>query len=295
MSASTDGHIRINLKRLKTNDAGRVVPRSELRHSLRAHTINYGSPDIIRLNNYMNAQYYGEISIGSPPQNFTVTFDTKGCKFHSRYDSRKSESYLSDGEYAEFEYDTRTLQGFFSKDFVQIGDVGIVNQPFIEVTKDPGVLEKAKFDGVLGLGFKDIYFGDDTQSGLGDNKGFSAIVASGSRTIDINNAIQATGIPYQPPKSPVNADDPYARKYNCSHVESMPNVSFTIGGKDFALSPHQYLVKFGSGDHAYCISPFVPFIDFSTPPRWILGDVFMRSYHTIFDFGKKRVGFAKAK
>nr|GFA34769.1 aspartic peptidase A1 family, aspartic peptidase domain protein [Tanacetum cinerariifolium] len=130
-------------------------------------------------------------------------------------------------------------------------------------------------------------------TGLGDNKGFSAIVASGvsfiqgplSRTIDIN----------KPPKSPVNADDPYARKYNCSNVESMPNVSFTIGGKDFALSPHQYLVKFGSGDHAYCISPFVPFIDFSTPPRWILGDVFMRSYHTIFDFGKKRVGFAKAK
>ncbi|CAH8556207.1 unnamed protein product [Schistosoma haematobium] len=38
-----------------------------------------------------------------------------------------------------------------------------------------------------------------------------------------------------------------------------------------------------------CSSPFD--IDDSLPPNfWVLGDVFMRRFYTVFDFGQKRIG-----
>ncbi|KAH1200653.1 Aspartic proteinase [Glycine max] len=82
---------------------------------------------------------------------------------------------------------------------------------------------------------------------------------------------------------------------DCGNISSLPVVSFTIGGRTFDLSPEEYVLKVGEGPVAQCISGFTA-IDIPPPrgPLWILGDVFMGRYHTVFDFGKLRVGFADA-
>ncbi|XP_010241437.1 PREDICTED: cyprosin-like [Nelumbo nucifera] len=140
------------------------------------HNLHDFNEDIVSLKNYLNAQYYGEIGIGSPPQNFTVIFDTGSsnlwvpsskcyfsiaCYFHSKYKSTHSSTYTKIGNSCSIHYGSGSISGFFSQDNVQIGDLIVKDQVFIEATREqmlPFLL--AKFDGILGLGFQEISVGN---------------------------------------------------------------------------------------------------------------------------------------
>lgn len=80
---------------------------------------------------------------------------------------------------------------------------------------------------------------------------------------------------------------------NPNTLSKLPPVTFTLNGHDFELSPSEYTIMFDD----LCVSVFsgldIPSDD--GRPIWILGDAFMRKYYTVFDWGKKRIGFAKAK
>ncbi|KAF7036884.1 hypothetical protein CFC21_047406 [Triticum aestivum] len=134
--------------------------------------VREGYQAVVPLKNYVNAQYFGQIGVGSPPQNFTVVFDTGSanlwvpsaecffslaCYFHPKYVSRRSSTYKENGTPASIHYGKGAIFGFYSQDQVTIGDLVVNNQEFIEATYEPGfTFLAAKFDGILGLGFKEI-------------------------------------------------------------------------------------------------------------------------------------------
>lgn len=125
----------------------------------------------VPLTNFMDAQYYGPISLGSPPQEFNVIFDTGSsntwvpskdcssfaCLLHRRYDSGKSSSFVANRTEFKIRYGTGSVEGFISHDAMQIGGLEIENQGFGETTKMPGfTFAFAKFDGIMGLGYDTI-------------------------------------------------------------------------------------------------------------------------------------------
>jgi len=72
--------------------------------------------------------------------------------------------------------------------------------------------------------------------------------------------------------------------------QTVPSLVFTLGGKDYVLEKADLVVQETDG---LCVLGLQ-----GSPMRlkhmWILGDVFMRKYYVQFDWGRQRVGFAKA-
>ncbi|KAL3092977.1 hypothetical protein niasHS_004579 [Heterodera schachtii] len=404
-SAAPQGLASVTLRRMDTvrsrlAAAGSLVQfRKHLRQALRQRLDRLYSDKMARadvafdtdaaaregidevLRNYMDAQYYGDISIGSPPQNFTVIFDTGSsnlwvpskkcsffdlaCRYHSKYDHKKSSTYQPDGREVAIEYGTGSMKGFVSKDTVCIMDgMCVEGQEFAEATSEPGdTFVNTKADGILGMAYPAISvqklatvfnnlveqkeveepvfafwlnrdpsseFGGQMTVGGMDKRRFVEPInyvpvtrqtywqfkmdsvtggQNGKSKIACRNGCQAiadTGTSLiTGPQKDVEAIQKYIGatelaqgEYTlpCDSIEQLPHISFNIGGKAYTLTGKDYVWKVNSRGKTSCLSGFMGMEMSSTADQlWILGDVFIGRYYTVFDVGQNRVGFAQAK
>lgn len=329
-----------------------------------------GESEIIK--DYANAQYFGTVELGSPPQSFQVIFDTGssnlwvpkvGCSHcglpiigkKSKYDHDKSSTYQADGKDFEIMYGSGSVSGFWSTDDVILADdLKVTGQRFAEI-QDAGGLGVAyalgKFDGILGLGFTSIsidgtttvfenlikqnavdqpifsfYLGDNGPGELtfggydsskfegdldfvkldaatywqitldaiaagdyrkdGSEDKITAIVDSGTSLMtgpkaEVSKLAQMVG-------ATANVMGEYT--VDCKTIDQIPDIVFTIGGKEYSIPGNKTVIQ-ASGT---CLFAFMG-MDFPNGgPQWILGDVFMREYYTVFNYVDQSIGFAKA-
>jgi len=314
------------------------------------------------IKDYQNAQYYGEILVGTPGQKFDVIFDTGSsnlwvptkacsllnCGLKKKYDNTKSSTYAKNGTEFKIEYGSGPVSGYFSEDLTTVAGIEVKGQAFAEIDNAKGLglgYKLGKFDGILGLGFDTIsiggvptvfknmidqgvidepmfsfYLGDnadgeltfggyDSEKFTGDlnwvpltqasywevalegmsvegkslTKTKSAIIDSGTSLIagpskEVANFAKAVGAT----RTPVG-------QYIVECNATLPNLDIELNGQTYTLKGKDYVIE----SQGTCLFAMMG-IDIPKPagPLWILGDVFMRQFYTVFDYSKKQVGIA---
>eukprot|EP00656_Telonema_subtile_P007277 TRINITY_DN13413_c0_g1_i1.p1 TRINITY_DN13413_c0_g1~~TRINITY_DN13413_c0_g1_i1.p1 ORF type:complete len:381 (+),score=68.48 TRINITY_DN13413_c0_g1_i1:216-1358(+) len=135
--------------------------------------LNNGSAVVIPLTNNALVEYYGTVSIGTPPQNFTVVFDTGSgtlwvpastctdCamgngKDRNKFDGSKSSSFKNLNTDDTLQYGRGNVVGTVVQDDVSVSFLGktvaVKPQAFVQASSitDSG-LANTYFDGVMGL------------------------------------------------------------------------------------------------------------------------------------------------
>ncbi|XP_073542217.1 pepsin A-like isoform X1 [Phyllobates terribilis] len=123
------------------------------------------------LQNYMDIEYFGTISIGTPPQSFTVIFDTgssnlwvpsvycssQACTSHHMFNPQQSSTFQATNTPVSIQYGTGSMTGFLGYDTLQVGNIQVTNQIFGLSETEPGsFLYYSPFDGILGLAFPSL-------------------------------------------------------------------------------------------------------------------------------------------
>uniref|UniRef100_A0A8C9FQL4 Pepsin B n=1 Tax=Pavo cristatus TaxID=9049 RepID=A0A8C9FQL4_PAVCR len=374
----TEGLVRITLKkgksiREKMREAGVLEQYlKKIKHDpVKKYQFSKNNVVYEPMASHLDSSYFGEISIGTPPQNFLVLFDTgssnlwvpsmlcntPACGNHAKFNPSASSTYINNGQRVTLSYGSGTLTVLLGYDTLRIRTITVRNQEFGLSRDEPTQpFYYAQFDGIMGMAYPALaaggtptplqgmlqqnqlkqpifsfYFsrnptynyggelvlgGVDSRLFTGDivwapvtqelywqvaidefaigqsatgwcSQGCQAIVDTGTFLLTVpqqylSRFLQAVGA----------QETSYGYAVDCSEIQSLPTIAFIINGVQLPLSPSAYVLK----NNGYCTVgievTYLPSQD--GQPLWILGDVFLKEYYTIFDMAYNRIGFAKS-
>ena len=306
----------------------------------------------------MNAQYFIEVTVGTPGEKFTVVPDTGSsnlwlysskcyfsppCYLHPTFHADKSSTYKADGQAFDITYGSGSVKGTAGSDLVHMADDISATMSFGEITSVSGVSFLAsQMSGILGLAYNSIsvdkfdtfmdlsnqkeksfsfYLKDSTADsymtipGM-DSENYDTIqshkvveekywalqfasIAQGDKKIDATKykAVIDSGTSLLVgPKAIV---DPLIEgisvNTDCSGMDTMPNLTFTIDTQDYVLEPTDYVLKVTAGGQSECLLGIQSMAFPEGFNYMILGDVFMRKYPATFSLDDNTVAFQVAK
>lgn len=169
----TQGNVRAELAyvRAKYSTKAAISTAAANGGSTANSTTSTASPPKEQLTNDMNMEYYGVITIGTPPQTFNVLFDTgssnlwvpsiqcasESCLDHMSFNPTLSTTYTYTNEMITLQYGKGGMSGFLGIDVISVAGLVVTNQTFgLATTEQNNTFVHSGFDGILGMGYASL-------------------------------------------------------------------------------------------------------------------------------------------
>ncbi|XP_065792578.1 pregnancy-associated glycoprotein 2-like [Muntiacus reevesi] len=317
------------------------------------------------LKNMQDFFYTGNITIGTPPQEFRVIFDTgssvtwvasvychsPSCSAMIRFNPEASNTFHASNKSINLSYGLAWMKGVLGYDTVRIGNLVIMNQTFGLAKEYERLIVSKPVDGILGLGFPKLAKGTipildnlkkqgvtsepvfafylTTQKESGSVVMFGGVDHSYHKgelnwvpvskpgfwqiamdRISINGTVVACSCGCQAlvdtgttmligPSDAVTKIDGFLQpkpsedsKIPCNLTSTLPPIVFTINGIDYPVPAQAYMEKVS--EHA-CFTHILGIPEgIKGSETWVLGDIFLRLYFSVFDWKNNRIGLAPA-
>ncbi|KAI4902289.1 hypothetical protein NFI96_034711, partial [Prochilodus magdalenae] len=165
-------------------------------------TVKFVQTGTESMTNDADLSYYGQISIGTPPQSFLVIFDTgssnlwvpsvncssQACMNHNQFNPEDSSTFQSTNESLSIQYGTGSMTGVLGYDTVTVGGISVQNQIFGLSESEASFMASMTADGILGLAFQSIssdsatpVFDNMMSQGLVSQDVFSVVLSSNNQ------------------------------------------------------------------------------------------------------------------